>query len=91
MPLPSCAVAVIFTDFPPDFFFNVTTPELLTVAIFLLLEDQVTALFAAFAGDTDAFSFTFFPAAILPEIPERVMDEILIIFFSSIDEVSFFV
>ena len=65
MPLPSFAVAVIMTVFPPAAFLIVTIPLLFTVAYLVLLDFQVTALFVALAGDTATLSLSFFPAAIL--------------------------
>ena len=54
--LPSFALAVIVTVFPFPAFFAFTTPLLLTVAYFLLLLLQFTALFLALEGDTTDFN-----------------------------------
>ena len=61
--LPSLAVAVIVTVFPPAFLLTATVPFLSTVAYLLLLVDHVTALFAALAGVTVAFNLIFLPGA----------------------------
>lgn len=61
--LPSFAVAVSVTVFPLPAFFVVTFPVDETVAYFVLLLFQVTALFAAFAGVTIALSYTDLPYA----------------------------
>ena len=58
--LPSFVVTVIVA-FP--FLTPLTTPLLVTVAIFLLLVFQVTALFVAFDGLIVAFNVAFFPIA----------------------------
>ena len=59
--LPSLAVAVIVT-FPA--FLQVTTPFLLTVATFLLLEVNFTPFTLDFLGETVAFNFTFLPTCV---------------------------
>ena len=48
--LPSFAVAVMVTFLPPAFLLKVTIPVELTVAILVLLDFQVTALFVALEG-----------------------------------------
>ena len=58
MPLPSFALAVILT-FP--FFYAVTFPFEDTVAIFLLLEVQVSSLLIFLAGVNFAFMVVDFP------------------------------
>ena len=73
--LPSCAVAVIVTFLPPEFFFKVTTPLCDTVATFVLLDFHVSFLFVAFAGRTEAFKVIFLPAAIRFDIPDRRIAE----------------
>ena len=61
-PLPSVAIAVIFTVFPLADFFVVTIPLAFTVAYLVLPDIQRSFLFAFFVAVTLAFSFSFFPA-----------------------------
>ena len=69
-PLPSVAIAVIFTVFPLADFFVVTIPLAFTVAYLVLLDIQRSFLFAFFVAVTLAFSFSFLPAftGLLPVI-----------------------
>jgi len=73
--LPSVAVAVIVTFLPPVFFFRVTIPLWVTVAIFGLLDFQIRFLLETLSGKTTAFKVSFLPAAICFEIPERRMED----------------
>ena len=77
--LPSCAIAIIVTFFPPVFFFNVTTPFWFTVATFILLDFHTTFLFDALLGITETFNVIFLPAAIFLEIPDKRSDETFIL------------
>ena len=61
-PLPSVAIAIIFTVFPLADFFVVTIPLAFTVAYFALPDVQRSFVFAFFVAVILAFSFSFFPA-----------------------------
>ena len=63
-PLPSVAMAVIFTVFPFAFLEVLTTPLELTVAPSVLLEDHLRTLLAPLAALTLAFNFSFLPALV---------------------------
>ena len=80
LPLPSLAVAVIVTVFPPIFFFVVTTPLLLTVATLVLLDFHVTPLLYALDGVTIAFNVTFLPVAILLDVVVVIVILLTLIF-----------
>ena len=80
LPLPSLAVAVIVTVFPPIFFFVVTTPLLLTVATLVLLDFHVTPLLYALDGVTVAFNVTFLPVAILLDVVVVIVILLTLIF-----------
>ena len=61
-PLPSVAIAVIFTVFLLAAFFVVTIPLAFTVAYFVFADVQRSFVFAFFVAVILAFSFSFFPA-----------------------------
>lgn len=69
--LPSLDKAVMATDFPPLFFFKVTTPLEEIVATLVLLDFHCRALLVALEGEIVAFKVSFFPAAILWERPDN--------------------
>ena len=79
----------MITDLPPVFFFILTSPFCDTVAIFLLLEDQINFWFEAFAGVIDGVNLILCPTAILCDIPERVIFEINVVMLLNPEEESF--
>ena len=74
LPLPSLAFAVMVTVLPAPAALAVTTPLEDTVAYFLLLELQLTALLEALEGDATAFRVVLLPAVrlVLPVILTEV-------------------
>ena len=74
LPLPSLAFAVMVTVLPAPAALAVTTPLEDTVAYFLLLELQLTALLEALEGDTTAFRVVLLPAVrlVIPVILTEV-------------------